>query len=153
MEKIKEFKEFVVKDKSLELPYMRHGLIGTLKDLADLVRQKKEWCSQTAAHRFWDTMRFSIETFEGIPLESAPLDQIGYTIRTEEELALILDVMNKLWKVMDAIGTEKPDADYLNSPLWHDVVTASAKAYNYIKEKGLDNDYIEWLENLEPFLS
>ena len=153
MEKVKEFKKFVVTDKSLELPYMRHGLIGTLKDLADLVRQKKDWIIQDYPNGFWWGMREAIVTFEGIPLESAPLDQIGYTIRTEEELALILDVMNKLWKVMDVIGTEKPDADYLNSPLWHDVVIASAKAYNYIKEKGLDSDYIEWLENLEPFLS
>jgi hypothetical protein len=136
----------------LKLPEIRGCLLATLKDLADLVRQKNEWCSKTASHRFWDTMRFAIEGFESIPLESYPKEQIGHTIRTEEELTLVLDVMNKLWKVIDIIGTEKPDSNYLNSPLWQDVVVAATKAYNYIKEKGLDNEGISWIEGAEPFL-
>jgi hypothetical protein len=139
----------------LEHTSMRCQLVCTLKDLSDRQYQKIEWCSNTAAHRFWDNLSMVIDFFDDIMLFNdadgeegyRPIDQIGYSVRSEDELELLSPVIKLLDRVLKEIGQKKSDFAYLNSPIWEEVIQASSKAFQYIKDQGLDQKFVSWAEN------
>jgi hypothetical protein len=136
---------------TVEHPYMRMELVSKIKKLSDRSYQKRYWCKQTAKHFFWDNLRMVREFIDDNCLFEAPYDQIGYSLRSEDELKILVPVFNLLEKVPNEIGRDRPDLDYLDSPLWEELIQASARAFKYIKDQGLDEKYVAWAE--EPKLN
>lgn len=121
---------------NLRHPEMRILLLDSLLDLGDKPYQLENWASKTAAHKFWDAMRFPIEhLFDVLNLEEIPEDQIGYSLYNKRELDSVLLVINALNQVIDAVGRKQPDEYYINSPLWDNVVKTSQHAFKLLMKK------------------
>ncbi len=121
--------------KHIKHPYMRVEVVLYLQDLADREKQLKDWTSQKAAHRFWDTLGFAISMlFDTLDLEEDAEGQIGYSLYNEEEVQAIKPVMRILRRVLDEIGRQQPDDAYITSPLWDEVVRTAGEAYEVFKK-------------------
>ncbi|KIE04386.1 hypothetical protein NF27_IC00040 [Candidatus Jidaibacter acanthamoeba] len=137
-----------MKKEKLKYPDMRAGIIAALDSLSDREYQNKKWCSPTAAHRFWDSIRFP----EGTLIEEMCLDEypainlIGYSLLNEKEAELVEKVAKVLVNALDQIGIEQPDSAYINSPLWAEVVKSATEAYDFFKKQGFDKEYIDLLK-------
>ena len=46
-----------------------------------------------------------------------------------------MPVIKTLEKVMDEIGRKQPDDNYINSPLWDEVIKTAQHAFNFLMEK------------------
>ncbi len=116
--------------KDIKFPQLRLMLIDSLKDLSDRELQRREWISKTAAHRFWDTLRFDVAViFDDLDLEDDLEGSIGYHILDQEEADVLRPLIVSLRAILNKIGREQPDAAYINSPLWDKVVASAQKAY------------------------
>jgi hypothetical protein len=153
MEEMKQTMTTKVITEELQHTSMRCQLVCTLKDLSDLAYQEKYWCRKTAHQNFfWGNLRMVIEFLEDIGLMNyeEPEETIGYTTRSAEELHIVLSAVKFLEQILKEIGWNYPDDVYLNSPLWQPLVEASAKAFAYIKNQGLDEKYVGWAEAPRP---
>ncbi len=113
----------------IHFPQMRQILIFALKNLSNKEAQMKEWVSSTAAHRFWDTMKFDIDViYNDLNLHENPEDQLGYSLVSQEEIDVMQSVIKALDAVYDQIGPKQPDSAYINSPLWDEVVESAQAA-------------------------
>jgi hypothetical protein len=158
MERMEQTMNKTVIREDLEHPDMRGSLVTVLSRLSKRAYQEKYWCDPTAKHFLWDNFRMVWQFFEDIQLTAdsneeegyRPIDQIGYSIRSEEELEIVLPVAKLLERVLKEIGQQKPDSVYLSSPIWEELIQASAKAFQYIKDQGLDEKYVSWAEAPRP---
>jgi len=119
---------------------LRAELLGSIEDLADRETQMKEWVSETAAHRFWDTLHMSFESldnfnlFDEDELSKSGRELIGSSVYDQEELDAIYPVIQAFQRVLDEIGAKQPDSAYINSPLWDDVVRTANHAFDVLME-------------------
>jgi hypothetical protein len=118
---------------------MRYELILEIKSLSDKKEQEK-WIINNRKDGFWYGIDSETEMIiDVIPFQEYPEDQIGYTLKNDQELSAILDLIRKVKLVFTKIGMKQPDSAYLNSPLWDDVVEAAKHAYEVLmKDEDLD---------------
>jgi hypothetical protein len=119
----------------VELPGRRYELIGSFEDLADFEMQKNKWCNNKYQHSFSDNMSLSA----GVILDEADLDKeeyaigkIGYWFRDRKEAMVSHEAAKTLKKATGSIGYDKPNEEYLTSPLWQEVVKAAKDAYDVL---------------------
>ncbi|RYE17908.1 MAG: hypothetical protein EOP45_14960 [Sphingobacteriaceae bacterium] len=130
----------------IRFSYMRSELLCNIRGLSDIEYQKREWLDSKYPHAFYDSLLMVSDFFEDRRLYDDPESVISSTIRNREELVRIVAVTEGVLKVFDEIGDEKPDEAYWGSELWMDVVYKARVAYEYIKNQGLDDKYIEFIE-------
>jgi hypothetical protein len=137
-------------DYKIEGPTMRKQLIWTLQALSDLNFQKINWLSSGHPCSFWSNLDMIYDfIFNDRNLGKIPEAQIGYSIRDQTELDIILPVVKALDEVWNKIGPMKSNDIYWKSSLWQDTVEKAKIAYQYIKDQGKDNECIERIEKIE----
>ena len=120
----------------LKHPDMRILLLDSLLDLGDKPYQLENWVDKNYLHAFWDCLRFPVEVlFDDLSLHEVPEDQINYSLYNQDELDVVMPVIKTLEKVMDEIGRKQPDDNYINSPLWDEVIKTAQHAFNFLMEK------------------
>ena len=120
----------------LKHPDMRILLLDSLLDLGDKPYQLENWVDKNYLHAFWDCLRFPVEVlFDDLSLNEVPEDQINYSLYNQDELDVVMPVIKTLEKVMDEIGRKQPDDNYINSPLWDEVIKTAQHAFNFLMEK------------------
>jgi len=130
--------------KKLELPHVRHDLVGALEDLANKERQLREWPNSNYPHAFWDSIRMATEVilYDVFLGEVQPEKQIGAKLYNEEEAKAIIPVIKLINRVYNEVGEEQPDSVYINSPLWEKVIRAAQNAYDVMISNEPLNSYI-----------
>lgn len=125
---------------SLEYPGIRFDIINEVKILADIEKQKKEWCFKDRNDAFWYSKRLYVDILiDAMPCEEDPPRSIGIVLRNYEELVYVQFLIQCILRVIKEIGVAQPDSAYLNSPLWDDVVEAAKHAYEVLmKDEDLD---------------
>lgn len=73
--------------------------------------------------------------------------QLGLIYRSEEEITHLLAVVGAIEQVWQKIGHEELNLSYWYSPLWSEVIRIATAAYNFIKEQGMDTEYLAILED------
>lgn len=123
----------------VKYPNRRYDMLYQIKKLSNFEMQKKEWVVSEYNPKcpciFSGNMRFPAEML----LDEGDLDKIECAVGkvdwwfySEEEALKVHKVASSLKKVTNTIGYDKPDLEYLTSPLWQEVVQAAKEAYDYI---------------------
>ena len=119
-----------MKSTDLKHPGFRIFLISEIKDLMFVREKKEEWVIKNRNDGFWYNLDNGTDfLLETIPFEEYPEDQIGWTLRDKNELSVILKLIKSLNNLIEAIGIEKLDQDYFDSPLLDTVIEAAKQAY------------------------
>jgi hypothetical protein len=115
---------------TVKYPYMREDLLNTIEALSDADYQQKAWVEHEyppgivyddfdeAVHVLFDNMR----------LLEAPELSIDTIVRNREELDAVLQVTFAIDHVLNKLGTELSDAEYIADPDWAKVIETAAKA-------------------------
>ena len=114
----------------VKFPQLRLTILSVLRNLSNKEQQSKEWTSDHAPHKFWDTLRFSDEFLEDIELNETPEETIGTHLVDQQECDVIKPVYRALDNLYQQIGADQPDSVYIISPLWNDVVKAAQIAFD-----------------------
>jgi hypothetical protein len=61
-------------------------------------------------------------------LSRDPLSAIGWYLKDENEVTAMQSLVGALERVIESVGRDGVDADYIASPLWADVVRAGSDA-------------------------
>jgi hypothetical protein len=134
-------------NENLSHPYMRRDLLLILKEISDLDYQKYKWFYTGTKYSFWSNLNMAIDfIFNDLELNQNPKRQLGYSIRNISEIITLLPVINALNEIWNKIGPNKANDVYWESTLWINVIEKAKVAYQYIKDQGEDNEYIEWIE-------
>jgi hypothetical protein len=114
----------------VKYPKMREELLETLRNLADRDYQDQVWvkrdyplgikydCFDEAVHFLYDDT----------VLAENPDVAIGVIIENEKEARLISAVCQAIDLVLEVLGTEASDEEYIKSSEWTRVVEAASKA-------------------------
>ena len=132
---------------------MRNYLNSALENLRDMEMHTKKWINENYHHAFWGNALPSFDTIDDLCFDRV-LDgtepenfQEGNTLFNGEETKAVMKVVVAIEKVCEEIGIEKPDTEYINSPLWDEVVSSSQEAYDLLvnnnKKYGLDFGELE----------
>ena len=127
------------KEKScmVKYPKMREELLETLRSLADIEYQHKVWvdsdyppgiegdCFDEAVHFLYDDT----------VLAENPDAAIGVIIEDEKEARLMEAVCQAIDLVLEALGTEVSDEEYIKSSEWTSVVEAASRALQVMESK------------------
>lgn len=119
-----------MKSLDLKLPGLRIFLISEIENLKNLKENKKKWVITGRKDGFWYNLDNRTDfLLQRIPFQEYPEDQIGWTLRDKNELSVILKLIKSLNNLIEAIGIEKLDQDYFDSPLLDTVIEAAKQAY------------------------
>jgi hypothetical protein len=119
----------------IQLPHKREELIYYLTALADPVYQHRVWLK----HEFppgivYDCFDYAVNFFfDDTALADAPQETIGWILENEEEMQAVSKVINAVDEVLNKLGTELTDEQYINSPEWQSVIESAKAALLVLK--------------------
>jgi len=118
-------------DRGVKFPWMRAELINTLNKLADREHQRRVWVDRKYPNeKYYDDFDMSVHyLYDHTTVALEPLEWIGLVLKNEHEAELVGEVGQALERLFAALGTEKTDKEYIESPLWDDVVEAAKRAH------------------------
>lgn len=118
-------------DQSVKFPYIRASLIEVLRTLSDRGHQRRVWVDHVLPHpNYYDEFDVSVHLlFDDTSLAEKPQEWIGFVLKNEHEVELVGKVGQAIERLFAALGTRKTDKEYIESPLWDDVVEAAKRAH------------------------
>ena len=121
----------------LQYPNMRQELLDYLHDLVDRSHQERHWVAGEApkggAIECFDSVIHFL--FDDLNLENRPKSAIGSLLYDEEELAAVSQVITAINAVLDDIGLEGRDEEYVRSRHWPRVVSRAAAALSILETR------------------
>jgi hypothetical protein len=110
---------------------MRNELIFTLRALADPVYQRMVWVGlERPRVPYYDSFSEAIHfVFDDMSLDSHLDQAIGRILSDSSEAEAIQKLVGALNTVLDGVGLDATDEEYINSPHWDDVLQTARKAY------------------------
>jgi hypothetical protein len=117
-------------------PWMRKQVIETLEGLSDPDYQRRAWVD----HQFppgiqYDSFDLAVNVlFDDTPLFDAPETTIGYILEDEDEMHAVTRVIRAIDDVLNQLGTNLTDEQYITSPEWQPVVAAARAALPILKK-------------------
>ncbi|MFI0262550.1 hypothetical protein ACH4OW_26325 [Streptomyces sp. NPDC017056] len=116
-------------ESNVELPDMRAEVVSAVRALSDREYQQRVWVGRIYPHPgFFDDFTLNVNILGDAGVWDSPRDAIGYTLASETEAAAMGSLVAHLEKVIEDVGSESPDSDFLASPLWQEVVEAARNA-------------------------
>jgi len=109
----------------------RSDLVDCLRRLADGEYQRRVWVERRYPPGAPpDNLDRAIDLLMiHTSLADDPGATMGWLLFDETEARLVADVISAIDDVLDAVGTESPDEDYLLAPEWAAVLAAARTAY------------------------
>jgi hypothetical protein len=120
----------------IQLPHKREELIYYLTALSDPVYQRQAWVN----HEFptgvvYDCFDYAVHfLFDDTALADAPEKTIGWILEDEQEMQAVSKVIHAIDEVLNKLGTELTDEQYINSPEWQQVIEAAKSALPILKK-------------------
>jgi hypothetical protein len=114
----------------VSLPAMRAEVIDAVKALADRPYQQHVWVQrQYPRANYYDDLSQNIAIlYDDAQVLPHPSKAIGTILRSADEARALAPLGAALDAVFGQLGTERPDSEYLASPLWDRVVQAAGAA-------------------------
>jgi hypothetical protein len=95
--------------------------------------QKENWFLPKNDFSLWKNLDPIINFFlDEIYWEQFIDRQIGYTFYDKEEAQSVLQIVRCLQNIIQVIGKEKPNSNYVNSPYWAKLIKTSHDAYHVL---------------------
>lgn len=98
----------------LEIPSIRDSIKVSFETLCDFEFQKG-WYSNTAKHRFWDSLYYYVYEYLSDNLKDDADDMIGHSLYNEKEHKAVIDCFEFFDAAFEA---DMPDDYYVNHPQW-----------------------------------
>lgn len=131
----------------IQYPHLRKELILNLRALADSTYQRKVWTHlelPTANYEdsFGEVIHF---IFDDMNLNTYDVNKaIDNLLYNDTEAKTVENVIEKLDSLLEKMGTNATDQEYINSPYWPDILEAANKAYELLtggqKAQGMFED-------------
>ena len=113
----------------LKLPWMRNELIHYLHNLADEVYQYQAWVEDSRPEGGHDELDYIIHfLYDDTDLANNPSSLIGWILKGEKEVNVIVDLINSLNYLFEKYGTELTDKEYLEKAEWKNIIQAAKTA-------------------------
>jgi hypothetical protein len=115
---------------------MREQLFDTLRALADVDYQRKVWIQrQYPPGVQYDDFDLAVHfLFDDTALFDAPEKTVGWILEDEYEVRAIQKVTKAIDDLLNELGTDLTDEQYINSPMWSDVVKAASEALSALNK-------------------
>ncbi len=119
----------------LKHPYLRQQLITTLRILADWDYQYRAWVQHDFPEPIkYDCFDYAIHLlFDDTPLAEDPEREVGFILKDETEVEAVRQVVKAVDNVLNTLGTEASDEEYIRCPEWNDVIAAATTALKVFK--------------------
>ncbi len=117
----------------LKYPWMRDELICYLRTLADEAYQYQAWVEDNRPGGGHDELDYVIHfLYDDTDLGSNPSALIGWILKGEEEVNVIINLIDQLNHLFEKYGTQLTDKEYLETAEWKNVVQAAKVAEHII---------------------
>ena len=115
-------------------PEMRNYLIESIRTLADEDYQQRVWLNGEVPHvKYEDCFAFVINClFDDLALDSDGEKAIGAILEDESELTTVQNLVKILDDLIDKIGEDKSDVEFLNSQEWPAVIYSAKNTYKLL---------------------
>lgn len=134
---MKKYKDVKYKDR-------REELICHFRTLSDKDFQLKNWVKDYRDDAYWWGLHFPISMiFDELDIEYDPESLMEWYLKTEDELKSLLEVANILDRIMNEIGQKRKDSDYINSPLFEEMIKISKNALDVFMANETDNEELK----------
>ena len=117
-------------------PNMREELLFYVNALSSPEHQRQIWVNrifpdgQTEYPLFWDAVNF---LFDWLGLPDNSEDLIGSVLKSREELAVLIKLTKQIDEVLDDVGYEAIDAEYISSSKWQMVIEIASEALKLLQ--------------------
>lgn len=119
------------------LPEKRNELFRCLQALASPEYQQRVWINGDYPPEIGhDSFGYVITFFfEDTMLAEAPENNLESILEYDEEVPLIAKVGEALMRLLNAMGDDRSDAEYVNSPHWRMVVSSASQAIEFYSQQ------------------
>ncbi|WP_405656899.1 hypothetical protein [Streptomyces sp. RK9] len=125
--------------KAVNLPEMRAEVVSAVRALASPEHQQKVWIDRTYPHPdYYDDLTLNVHIlYDDTTVLASPEAALGNTLASEQEVRAMEELARALDAVLENVGVDVPDAEFLRSPLWPQVVVAAQAALAALDEPEL----------------
>lgn len=115
-------------------PDMRNYMIETIRTLADGDYQRRVWINgDMPKENYEDCFDFAINClFDDLALNTDGEKAIGAILKDEVELTAVQNLVRILDSLIDKVGKDKPDTDFVNAQEWPAVLRLAKNAYKLL---------------------
>jgi hypothetical protein len=112
------------------LPHKRQEMMHYLQALSDTDYQLRVWIrGENVSENGQDCLGYALTFFfEDTMLAEAPERNIGTILYSDQEVASVRDVTDALEHLINQLGDDCTDLEYISSPYWRPVVAAAQEA-------------------------
>jgi hypothetical protein len=123
---------------TVELPEMRKSVIDAVGSLADVAYQKRVWVNRIyPTNGYYDDFTLNVNIlFDDTLVLEDPYACVGSILVSLAEADSMVVLANSIVRLLDVEGRNRCDLDYLNSPLWAEVVSAAQNSYIILVANG-----------------
>lgn len=122
----------------------RCRVIFTIRNLADREMQLKKWVKDYRDDAYWWSLSLAIDVlFNDLNIEEKPETLVGPILRDEGELKALLSVAHILDRIMEETGYQKSDKEYIESPLFDELISTSNAAFKVFMANEVGNKELE----------
>lgn len=119
------------------LPHKRNEMFHYLQALANPDYQERVWVNgdyypEIGHDSFGYVLTFF---FEDTMLAEAPENNVGTILESPEEAQLIRRVCGAILQVIDVVGDEQPDVEYISCAEWQFVVESASEAIEFYSSR------------------
>jgi hypothetical protein len=110
-------------------PQLREELLFCVHAFSSPEHQRQIWVNRIFPDGkkeyplFWDGVNF---LFDWLGLPDTPEHLIGSVLKSEEEVAALLKLTKQIDDVLDEVGYDATDAEYISSSNWQNVIDAAS---------------------------
>jgi hypothetical protein len=111
----------------------RNEMFHYFRALADVGYQQRAWVNGEYSPEIGhDNFNYVVTFFfNDTMLAEAPLKMVGTILETQDEVPVVSQVIDALTAVLNHLGDEASDVEYITSAHWGQVVSAAAAAVRY----------------------
>ncbi len=130
----------------IQYPDLRKELLVNLRALADFSYQQKVWRQlERPTPKYEDSFGEVIHfIFDDMALDTHLNQAIGSLLYNEVEAEVVGRLVKKLEILLDKMGTDATDTEYINSSYWPDILETANEAYELLtsgqKAQGMFED-------------
>lgn len=119
-------------------PYLRSEIVDAVRSLADREHQQRVWLDRNYPTPSYDEDFDAVVhwLFDDTDVLTDPASLVGSIVRTAAEADVMAPLRAALDTLLDTLGAELSDEEYVSSPLWDPVVEAAVAALAVLEAPG-----------------
>ncbi len=121
----------------VKYPHVREQIIRTIRILSDADYQKRAWVDHDFPEgTVYDCFDYAVNVlFDDTSLADDPDSAVGVALISDEEVKAISAVVQAVDNILNELGTELSDEEYINHPSWKKVVEKATIAMRVIDKQ------------------